>query len=87
MGDLDELGARHRQLLKDLEDLKPLLAEAIRAEYAKGGPDAAYVSLAHRSGYRSIEGVKQIIDPDRRAKMNQDRRAVERSHEKETTDG
>ena len=76
MEDLDTLGARHRQLLEDLDKLKPLLADAIRAERAKG---ATYVALLARSGYRSIEGIKQVIDPDRRSKMNQDRRGEGRT--------
>jgi hypothetical protein len=79
MEDLDSLGAEHRKLLDDLDRLKPRLAEAIRAERARGGPDATYVALLARSGYRSIEGIKQIIDPDRRSRMNQDRRSMERS--------
>lgn len=74
MEDLDTLGAQHRQLLEDLDKLKPLLADAIRAERVKGGPGSTYVALLARSGYRSIEGIKQIIDPGRRDKMNKDRR-------------
>lgn len=76
MEDLDTLGAEHRRLLEALKQLTPKLADAIRAERAKGGPGATYAALMARSGYRSIEGIKQIIDPDRRDKMNQDRRGA-----------
>jgi hypothetical protein len=71
---LDELGELRRQLLEDLDMLKPELDEAIRVERAKGGPGATYASLMARSSYGSIEGIKQIIDPARREAMNAGRK-------------
>lgn len=71
MPDLDQLGKQHRKLLADLEALKPLLADAIREERDAG---ATYVDLMQRSGYRSIEVIRQILNPQARDKVNKERR-------------
>lgn len=70
MGNLDELGQRHRELQAELDKIRPQIAAELRAEKAKGGPDATYTRLVERSGFRSIEGVKQAMDPDYRDKLN-----------------
>lgn len=73
MATLDQLGARHRKLLADLADVRSALAEAIPAERAKG---ATYVDLMNRSGYTSIETIRQIVDPKARDKANRVRRSA-----------
>jgi hypothetical protein len=69
--DLDTLGKRHKKLLADMDALVPQLAEAIRAERAAG---ATYADLMTRSGYRSIETIRQIVKPTARDAINGRRR-------------
>jgi hypothetical protein len=73
--DLDTLGRRHKKLLADLEALQPQLAEAIRAERAAG---ATYADLMARSGYKSIETIRQIVKPSERNAINKRRRGEAR---------
>lgn len=55
--DLDRLGARHAALIQELEELKPELHEAIRAERAAG---ATQGDLARRSGYKTVQQIRVI---------------------------
>ena len=73
MADLDALGARHRALQDELADVRADLADAIRAERGRG---ATYVDLMNRSGYSSIETIRQIVNPGAREKANRGRRAA-----------
>jgi hypothetical protein len=68
---LDQLGRRHRKLEDDLKAVREALAPAIRAERAAG---ASYADLLNRSGYRSIETIRQITKPDQRDAANSHRR-------------
>lgn len=71
MTDLDTLGKRHRRLQTELAEVREQLADAIRAERATG---ATYVDLMNRSGYTSIETVRQIVNPSARETINAGRR-------------
>ena len=70
---LDALGARHRALQDELAEVREQIADAIRAERAHG---ATYVELMNRSGYTSIETIRQIVNPGAREKVNRDRRTA-----------
>jgi hypothetical protein len=72
MSDLDQLGRRHAKLQAELAALRTDLAAAIRAERAAG---ATYQELLQRSGYSSIETIRQIIKPSAREDANRARRA------------
>ena len=74
MTDLDQLGRRHRKLQADLAALRVELADAIRAERLAG---ATYQDLLQRSGYTSIETIRQIIDPQARDRANRSRRRAD----------
>lgn len=71
MTGIDQLGRRHRKLLADLAALRVELADAIRTEKAAG---ATYADLMMRSGYTSIETIRQIVDPGKRDEINRRRR-------------
>lgn len=71
MTGIDQLGRRHRKLLADLAALRVELAEAIRAERLAG---ATYADLMTRSGYTSIETIRQIVAPEKRDEINRRRR-------------
>ncbi|HWB35696.1 MAG TPA: hypothetical protein VHA75_06700 [Rugosimonospora sp.] len=71
MSEIDDLGTRHKALLSELEQLKPLLDDAIRAERETTG--ASYVDLMNRSGYKSTETIRQVLNPEARAEINQRR--------------
>jgi hypothetical protein len=58
MAELDELGARHKQLLAELDALKPQLHAAMRAERAK---KATQNEIRERSGYKTIQQVRVIL--------------------------
>jgi hypothetical protein len=58
MAELDDLGAHHKQLLSDLEELKPKLHEAMRTERAAG---ATQNGIRERSGYKTIQQVRHIL--------------------------
>lgn len=73
MTDLDALGTRHRALQEELAALRAELTDAIRAERERG---ATYVDLMNRSGYQSVETIRQIVNPGARDKANRDRRAA-----------
>lgn len=73
MSNLDDLGARHRELQDELDDVREALAGEIRAERGDG---ATLVELMNRSGYKSIETIRQILDPKIREKVNHDRRSA-----------
>jgi hypothetical protein len=55
----------------DLDDLRTQLAEAIRNERAAG---ATYADLMQRSGYASMETIRQIVKPKARETANRRRR-------------
>lgn len=69
--DLDALGRRHLRLQEQLAEVRDLLSSAIRAERDKG---ETMQGLLRRSGYHSLEAVRQILDPERRARFNRRRR-------------
>lgn len=73
MSNLDALGQRHRQLQDELAEVREALADEIRDERATG---ATLVQLMNRSGYSSIETIRQILNPSIRQKVNQDRRTA-----------
>jgi hypothetical protein len=55
--DLDQLGARHKELLRELAELKPKLHAAIRAARAA---KVSQVDLMQRSGYRTVQQIRVI---------------------------
>lgn len=57
MSELDELGQRHKELLAELEELKPKLHAAIRAERAE---KVSQRSLMERSGYKTVQQIRVI---------------------------
>jgi AmiR/NasT family two-component response regulator len=57
MTTLDDLGKKHRRLLRELEELKPQLHEAIRTERAAGTKQR---ELMERSGYKTIQQIRVI---------------------------
>lgn len=57
MSDLDRLGARHKKLLSELEELKPQLKDAIRAARADGMKQN---EIMQRSGYKTIQQIRVI---------------------------
>jgi hypothetical protein len=57
MSELDDLGARHKELLRELEEIKPALHAAMRAERAAG---ATQNDVRERSGYKTIQQVRVI---------------------------
>lgn len=65
MSELDKLGARHKELLAELDELKPKLHEAMRAERAKLGPDGKHLvtqrEVMELSGYKTIHQVRVIL--------------------------
>lgn len=69
--DLDALGRRHSRLQEQLDEVRLKLAPAIRAERGAG---ETIQGLLRRSGYRSPEAIRQIIDPERRKRFNRRRR-------------
>lgn len=73
MTDLDQLGQRHRELQAELAAIREKLAPAIREERGKG---ATYVELMTRSGYSSIETIRNILDPNTRDRNNRARRTA-----------
>lgn len=72
MSNLDSLGHRHRQLQDELAEVRDALVDEIRTEREHG---ATLVQLMNRSGYSSIETIRQILNPQIREKVNQDRRS------------
>jgi hypothetical protein len=58
VSELDELGQRHRDLLRELEEIKPQLHDAMRAERATG---ATQNDIRERSGYKTIQQVRVIL--------------------------
>lgn len=57
MSELDDLGDQHKRLLRELDELKPLLHEAIRTERAAKVPQR---ELMERSGYKTIQQIRVI---------------------------
>jgi hypothetical protein len=55
--ELDRLGQRHKELLRELEELKPALHEAMRTERQAG---ATQNDIRERSGYKTIQQVRVI---------------------------
>lgn len=77
MAELDTLGRRHRKMQADLDELRAELAAAIRAEREAG---ATYADLMQRSGYSSMETIRQIVKPSARDTANRRRRAEVADH-------
>lgn len=71
--DLDTLGHLHTRLQAQLKDVRDKLAPAIRAEQQRD-PSVTLLELVQRSGYRSLETVRQILDPKRREEINKRRK-------------
>lgn len=57
MTELDKLGARHKKLLAELDELKPKLHEAMRTERATGMTQR---EIMEKSGYKTIQQVRVI---------------------------
>lgn len=57
MNELDRLGLRHKMLLRELEELKGPLHDAMRAERLAG---ATQNEIRERSGYKTIQQVRVI---------------------------
>lgn len=57
MSELDELGKRHKRIQREMEELRPLLHAAIRAERAAG---VLQRELMERSGYKTIQQIRTI---------------------------
>lgn len=57
MTDLDDLGKKHKRLLRELDELKPALHEAMRKERTAG---ATQREIMERSGYKTIQQVRVI---------------------------
>lgn len=57
MAALDELGKKHKRLTRELEELKPQLHTAIRAERAAG---ATQREVMERAGYKTIQQIRTI---------------------------
>lgn len=55
--ELDRLGQRHKELLRELDELKPALHEAMCAERQAG---ATQNDIRERSGYKTIQQVRVI---------------------------
>lgn len=62
--DLDQLGARHKELIRELAELKPKLHAAIRAARAA---KASQVDLMQRSGYKTVQQIRVITGEAQRA--------------------
>ncbi len=58
MSDLDDLGRRHKQLLRELAELKAPLHAAMIAERAA---KATQNDIRERSGYKTIQQVRVIL--------------------------
>jgi hypothetical protein len=69
--DLDRLGRRHKQLRQQLEDLKPELHEAMRAERAG---EVTYREIMERSGYHTIQQVREICMTGEQRRVERDKR-------------
>jgi len=63
---LDELGRLHVELVQTLDKVREMLGLAMRHERDNG---ATYAELMKRSGYRSVEQVRQIVKPGARAQV------------------
>lgn len=75
MTELDRLGRRHAKLQDDIKAVRAELAPLIRAEHAQAG--ATFTDLMVRSGYKSVETIRQIIHPKTRENINKKRRGEE----------
>ncbi len=64
VNELDKLGTRHKKLLAEIEELKPKLHDAMRAERAKLDADGKHLvsqrEIMERSGYKTIQQVRVI---------------------------
>jgi hypothetical protein len=69
--DLDRLGRRHKQLRQQLESLLPELHEAMRAERAA---EVTLREIMERSGYRTIQQVREICMTDEQRQAERDKR-------------
>lgn len=62
---LDDCGWAYRQLTDALEALRPVMVEAMRKARADG---ETWYRICVRSGYTSINGVRQMVEPRLREK-------------------
>lgn len=85
MARLDILGNRHKELLEQLEQLREDLAEAIRDARANEEPTPTLVDLMIRSGYRSMDAIRGILEPE--FKLNRRRRRAVRKIEEDEPNG
>jgi len=62
MSTLDELGTRHKKILRELEELKPKLHAAMLAERfnADGTFKCTQNDIRDRSGYKTVQQVRVI---------------------------
>lgn len=62
MSTLDELGQRHKELVRELDELKPKLHAAMLAERfnADGTPKNTQNNIRDRSGYKTVQQVRVI---------------------------
>lgn len=63
MTELDDLGKRHKRLLRELEEIKPALHEAMRAARAAGMTQR---EVQEKSGYKTIQQVRTITGEAKR---------------------
>ena len=62
MTELDDLGKRHKRLLRELEEIKGPLQTAMRAEWAaRESTGATQREIMERAGYKTIQQVRVIL--------------------------
>lgn len=82
--DLDRLGRRHKQLRQQLAELLPALQEAMRAERAA---DVTYREIMERSGYQTIQQVREICMTDEEREAERAKRRQRGKERQGLTDG
>jgi hypothetical protein len=62
VSDLTDLGTRHKQLLHNLDEIKPLLHNAMRAAWAERDQTGiTQREIMEQSGYKTIQQVRVIL--------------------------
>lgn len=59
MSELDDLGKRHKRLLRELEEIKAPLHDAMRAAWAT--KTVTQNEIRERAGYKTIQQVRHIL--------------------------
>jgi F0F1-type ATP synthase alpha subunit len=72
VANLEDIARRYWKAHANLEKLRIELDDAIRTERGKG---ATYQELLSRSGYKSVETIRQIVKAGLRDSVNSARRA------------